>query len=110
MRTIKTALTIVIVFVLMLIVAANLQFVTLKLLPPALATTDWSIDLPLAAVVAAGILVGIFLGLVLEYLREAKHRSRISEQRAEIRRLKAENAELARRAGVDSDEMALLAG
>jgi uncharacterized integral membrane protein len=109
MRTIKTVLLIVIAVVVMLVMAANMAKVDLHLLPTALAANGWSVTAPLAAVIVASVLTGIVLGLLIEFLREAKHRHRLTEKRAEIARLKAENARLSRQAGIDGDDLPGLA-
>ena len=109
MRTIKTALAILIGLVLMLIMAANWRDVELHLLLPALAAGDWKVTVPLAMVIVLAVFAGFVLGLFYEYLREHKHRSRLAQNRAEVARLKAENAKLSKQAGVDPDELSLLA-
>ncbi len=110
MRTIKTALAVVIGLALMLIMAANMAKVELHLLPSALANEGWTLTSPLSVVIVAAVGAGFVLGLLIEFMREAKHRTRLAEKRAEIARLKAENARLSKQAGVDTDELALLAG
>ena len=109
MRTIKTALAIIIGLAIMLIMAANMDPVTLHMLPPALASGAWDLSAPLALVIVAAVLAGFVLGLLIEYIREHKHRNRLAEKRAEIARLKAENQRLSKQAGIDTDELSLLA-
>jgi uncharacterized integral membrane protein len=111
MRTIKTALVVVIGLALMLIMAANMEPVDLHLAPKAVGLDGLNIKaVPLALVIVISVLVGIILGLLLEFLREARHRNLLAEKRAEIARLKAENARLSKQAGVDTDELSLLPG
>lgn len=110
MRTIKSVLLIVIAVAVMLVMAANMAKVELHLLPRALAAQGWTLTAPLAAVIVVSVLTGILLGLLIEYLREAKHRGRLTEKRSEIARLKAENARLSKQAGIDGDDLPGLAG
>ena len=110
MRTIKSVLLILIAVAVMLVMAANMAKVELHLLPSALAQSGWSITAPLAAVIVASVLTGIVLGLLIEFLREAKHRQRLTQKRAEVAQLKAENARLSKQAGIDADELPRLAG
>ena len=110
MRTIKTVLLIVIAVAVMLIMAANMAQVDLHLLPKAVAAEGWSLRAPLAAVIVASVVTGVLVGLLIEYLREAKHRHRLSEKRAEIAQLRADNARLAKLAGTDGEDLPRMAG
>lgn len=110
MRTIKSVLLIVIAVIVMLVMAANMASVELNLLPRALAAGGWSIKAPLAGVIVVSVLTGILLGFLIEYLREAKHRRRLGENRSEIARLKAENARLSKQAGGHGDDLPGLIG
>ena len=109
MRTLKTVLLIVIAVGVMLVMAANMKEVQLNLLPAAIAAQGWSLTAPLAMVIVVAVLTGILIGFLVEYLREAKHRNRLAEKRAEIARLRAENDRLAKQAGIDNDDLARLA-
>ena len=105
MRTIKTVLLICIAVAVMLIMAANMGEVKLNLLPKALSAQDMTLTAPLAAVIVVAVLTGIVLGLLIEFIREAKHRNRLTQKRAEIAQLKAENARLSKQAGIDADDL-----
>lgn len=109
MRTLKTALAVVLGLAIMLIMAANMGAVELHLLPSVLASEGWTFTMPLALIIVGAVFAGFALGLLMEYIREHKHRAMLAEKRAEIARLKAENAKLSRQAGVDKDELKLLA-
>lgn len=110
MRTLKSVLLIVISVAVMLIMAANMATVELNLLPGALAADGWSVMAPLAGVIVVSVLTGVLLGFLIEYLREAKHRRSLTEKRSQIAQLKAENARLAKQAGVDADDLPGLVG
>lgn len=74
---------------------ANRSLVTLKLFPEGLATfagIQAQIDLPLYAVIFGGILCGILIGFVWEWLREHKYRANASVQSRQVARLERELA------------------
>lgn len=72
---------------------ANRDFVTIKVLPDELAglfAVNPQMSLPLFVVIIGGILVGLFVGFVWEWLREHGIRSDASKKAKEIRRLERE--------------------
>ena len=110
MRTIRMLLVLVIALALMLVMAANMAPVDLHLVPSVVGIDGLSIsNVPLAIVIVLSVIVGLILGFLLEFLREAKFRGMLAEKRAEIGRLRGENAKLAQKAGIDPDELSLLA-
>jgi uncharacterized integral membrane protein len=80
---------------------ANRDIVTLRALPPEAGDFlgfTWSIDVPLFAVVFAGILLGLLVGFVWEWMREYKLRKtastasrKVNDLERELRRLKAKS-------------------
>jgi len=93
---------------------ANIDPVTLRLLPPdiaALVGRDDTIEVPLFLVIFAGILLGLGIGFLWEWLRESKHRNRAASGQRELARL---NREVERLRGDKSrprdDVLALLEG
>ncbi|MEM7189445.1 MAG: hypothetical protein AAF439_07525 [Pseudomonadota bacterium] len=111
MRTIRLLLVIIIGLALIMIAAANMMPVDLHLVHQALGIQGFSLKgVPLAIVIILAVMVGLALGLLLEFLRETKFRVMLNEKRAEIGRLREENAKLAKQAGVDPDELSLLPG
>jgi len=95
---------------------ANRQVVTLRLLPEEMAAfsgLSLQIDLPLFVVVFLGIVAGLLIGFVWEWLREARLRAEAGRARREaatlereVKRLKHSQAE-----GEGEDEvLALLEG
>ena len=108
MRTLKLFLVVVIVVALILIASANMQNVTLHILPDALGIPFLSQEAPLFLVIILAVLTGIILGFLIEYARERRHRRNLDQKRREIGRLREENARLAAELGVDPDEAALL--
>ena len=67
------------------------------------------ITLPLFIVILAGLVIGLLIGFVWEWLREHKHRAEATRQRREKERLKQEvSRDRTRRAGQGDDVLALL--
>ncbi len=97
---------------LIIVALANRQIVTLTLLPEDLAVfsgLSWQIQLPLFLVVFAGILAGLLIGFVWEWLREYKHRSEASRAKRDTAKLEREVKRLKRRdASGQDDVLALL--
>jgi lipopolysaccharide assembly protein A len=99
---------------LLAVAAANLGPVTFYALPKDMAAVlgiDSQIKLPLFLFIFAGILVGLGIGFVWEWFREAKHRSALAEHKREAGQLRREVSKLktvARKP--DDDVLALLEG
>jgi uncharacterized integral membrane protein len=82
---------------LLTVALANRAPVEVRLLPGDLAAftgLTWAMQLPLFLVIFAGIVAGILIGFVWEWLREARIRSTASARAREIARLERELAEL----------------
>jgi putative membrane protein len=92
MRYLRYLFLAVLAICLITVALANRQMATLRLLPDDMAAfsgLSWQIDLPLFVVVFLGIVAGLLIGFVWEWLREAR-------QRAEAGRAKREAATLGR--------------
>lgn len=78
--------------VLIALALANGEIVTLRALPPEAGDFlgfSWSVQLPLYLVIFAGILIGLLIGFVWEWLREHKIRShavKVSRKAAHLER------------------------
>ena len=106
MRTVKLIVLGLLAVILITLGVANMAAVVLFLLPAALFGDSFSIKgLPLAVVILAAVLMGILIGLVIEFLREHKLRSVAEEKRREIVRLRQEIARLRAKLGDDEDEL-----
>ena len=71
MRTLKLVIALVIGLVLMLVVAANMDPVDLRLFPAALGVDVGRMDdVPLALVIVATFLLGFLVGELVEFTRE----------------------------------------
>ncbi|OWU85750.1 phosphoribosylanthranilate isomerase [Oceanicola sp. 22II-s10i] len=100
MRYIRYAFLAILAVALISVALANRDFVTLTLLPSGIARIvgmNPSIDLPLFVVIFAGIVAGLLIGFVWEWLREHKHRAEARRNakeagklEREVRRLKGE--------------------
>lgn len=93
MRYIRYAVLAAIGVSLVVIAMANRTVVTVQTLPAELAQilkVNYSYDIPLFAVIFAGILGGLVIGFVWEWIREGKERAQAARQTREVGRLKAE--------------------
>ncbi len=100
MRYIRYACIAIFAVALILVALANRQMVSVKLLPAELdgvAAVNPGYQVPLFVVIFGGVLAGLILGFLWEYIREAKERAAAARQaremarmRAELRRLKGE--------------------
>ncbi len=93
---------------------ANRDPVTLSLLPDGLLDLVRfpaelnSVTVPLFIVIFAGIIAGVLLGFVWEWLREHRHRAEAASQRRENERLNREFARMRSKREEDDDVLALL--
>lgn len=91
MQTIKLIVLGLLAAVLIALGVANMAVVDLYLLPAKLFGDTFSIKgIPLAVVLLAAVLLGILVGLAIEYLREHKLRRVAEEKRREIVQLRQE--------------------
>jgi len=80
---------------LLVVALANRAPVVVKALPDsmqAFAGIGWQMELPLFVVIFGGIIAGILIGFVWEWLREHKHRSTASVKTKEVAKLERELA------------------
>jgi len=93
MRYIKYALIAVFGIALIAIAVANRSFVSIQLIPNEVAgwfAVNPQIELPLFIIIFGGIIVGLFVGFVWEWLREHAQRAEAARQAREMRRLQRE--------------------
>ncbi len=93
MRYIRYAFLASLAVVLVSVAMANRGFVELKLLPDQLADLlglSYAIELPLFIVIFGGIIAGLLIGFVWEWLREYRHRAEASRKTGEVKRLERE--------------------
>lgn len=114
MRYIRYAVLAIIAIAMVTVALANRGPVTLSLMPEDLASLlrispgGNSVELPLFVVIFAGILAGVLLGFVWEWLREHKHRAAAAEAKREAARLNREMAALKTDKTDKDDVLALL--
>ncbi len=97
--------------VLIVVALANRQMVTLRALPDGLAGLfggPFEIRLPLFLVIFGGIVVGLLIGFVWEWLREHKHRAAAARKSREVGQLSREVRRLRDRPDQQDDVLALL--
>ena len=97
MRFIRYVCLIAFAAVLIAVALANRGMVTLRLVPGELADVlglGHSIDLPLFLVILGGVLVGLLVGFVWEWLREYADRAAAAQTARDMRRLEREVARL----------------
>ena len=114
MRKIRYAVLGLIGVALIVIALANREFVTLQLLPGEMAGLlgfSWQISLPLFVIVLGSVLLGIGIGQLAEWIREAKHRREAKVQRKEKERLQREMVKQQKEVSPSNDDvLALLDG
>ncbi len=94
-RALRYILLIVLALCLLTLALANRGAVTVKVLPDNIAAflgLGWQMTLPLYVVIFGGIIAGILIGFVWEWLREHKHRATASVKTREVARLERELA------------------
>lgn len=98
--------------VLLTVAMANRTVVSVQLLPAdmaAFAGMGMQTDVPLFIVIFGGIVAGLLIGFVWEWLREMKHRTTATTKTREVSRLERELAALREeKQGPQDDVLALL--
>ncbi len=111
MRFIRYFFLAAIALVLIVVAVANRQPVQLQLLPEDLAAFvpfGGSITVPLFLVILAGVLGGLLIGFVWEYLREFKIRNDLSKSTKQVKSLEREVGKLRAKTGEGQDEILAL--
>ena len=114
LRYIKITFLLVLAALLLSIALANRSEVTLNLLTPDLAgligvaPADFSVTLPLFAVVLGGVATGILVGFIVEWLREHKHRAEARTRTREAKTLAREVVRLKDKQNEGKDEILAL--
>ncbi|MCM2561482.1 lipopolysaccharide assembly protein LapA domain-containing protein [Lutimaribacter sp. EGI FJ00015] len=111
MRYIRYAILAVIAAVLIVLALANRTMVTLTTLPeglarvPGMAILEHSVEVPLFIVLFGGVLAGLLLGFVWEWVREHKQRADAARKQAEIKKLERELRRSQAKADEGKDEV-----
>ncbi|MEP2715493.1 LapA family protein [Pseudophaeobacter sp.] len=111
MRYIRYAVLGTLGILLVSVCVANRSIVELKLLPDAVSEffgVNPSIALPLFVVVIGGLVAGLAIGFVWEWIREHKHRRAVSTQNREVKKLSREVKKLKQQKHEGKDEVLAL--
>ena len=111
MRFIKYLFLGAVALMLIVVAVANRQPVQLKLLPDDFAAFmpfAGSITVPLFLVIFAGVLGGLLIGFIWEYLREFKIRSDLSKTNKQVKTLEREVTKLREKTGEAKDDILAL--
>ncbi len=114
MRYIRYAFLGLLAIVLISVALANRAPVVLNTLPegiaafPGLGWLALSIELPLYLPIFGGIVAGLLIGFVWEWLREYKHRAEASRKKGEVRKLERELKRTQAERDKDKDEVLAL--
>jgi uncharacterized integral membrane protein len=113
-RWIRYLILVAIALALVIAAMANRAPVTVQLLPADLAALfgfNWQIELPLFLVILGGVVAGVLIGFVWEWVRESKHRSAAAQRAREVARLEREAAKAGTAPKGPTDEvLALIEG
>lgn len=111
LRTLRYLFLGTLALVLIALALANRDTVTLRLLPAeagAFLGFGWSIDLPLFLVIFGGILLGLFVGFVWEWLREHRIRAEAAQSARKLGQLEREVSRLSAKTEGPKDEVLAL--
>lgn len=111
MRYIRYAFIAAFAVLLIAVALANRGMVSLQLIPTEVAgwfAMNPQIELPLFIVIFGGIVVGLLVGFVWEWIREHGHRAEAARQARERRRLEREVARLKDEKNEGKDEVLAL--
>ena len=111
MRYLRYAFWGILGLTLLIVATANRGAVTVNVLPGELADFagwNYAVQLPLFLVIFAGIIAGLLIGFVWEWLREHKHRAEAAEHRRARQKLEREVDKLKEPAPGSEDEVLAL--
>ncbi|MDU8910378.1 LapA family protein [Aestuariicoccus sp. MJ-SS9] len=111
MRYIRYAFLAALAIVLIAVALANRGAVMLKLMPDDVADLlgiQRTVELPLFLVIFGGIVAGLLIGFVWEWLREHKHRAEAARRKSEVRKLERELKRTQAERDKDKDEVLAL--
>lgn len=111
MRPLRWTLLATVALVLVVFALGNRQPVTVRLLPDGMG--GFASGLPAATVPAfmlifGGMLLGLLVGFLWEWVREHRHRAEAARRRREMAKLESENDGLKRKQSDDDELVALL--
>ncbi len=110
-RALRYVLLALLTISLLVMASANRTPVTMNLLPDSFATLfmfNWQIELPVFMVLFLGIVIGVSIGFVWEWLREYKHRRTASTKTREVSKLELELAAMKDQTSLPQDDVLAL--
>jgi lipopolysaccharide assembly protein A len=111
-KSLRYVLLLILGMALLTVAMANRALVAVQVLPSDMAAflgLNLQAEVPLFAVIFGGIVAGLLIGFVWEWLRETKHRTTASTKTREVSRLERELAVLRdEKQGPQDDVLALL--
>jgi uncharacterized integral membrane protein len=93
-RFLKALVLLPIAILIVLLAVANRQRVSLSLDPFSQAAPEFSLDLPLFAVIFAAVMIGVVIGGIAAWLAQGKHRRERRRYRREANTLRGETDRL----------------
>ena len=111
MRYIRYASIAIFALALILVALANRDPVNVQILPPEishLAALNPAYEVPLFVVMFGGVLAGLVIGFIWEWIREAQERAAAARQAREMQRLRVEVRRLKGEKHKDKDEVLAL--
>jgi len=112
MRVIRYAFLFLVGLSLVTLALANRNTVELRLVPeamgPSFGLSGYVIQLPLFLVILMGILAGLVLGFIWEFMREHKHRAALAHKEGEVKTLRKEIDQIKAEQGEPQDEILAL--
>ena len=110
-RVLRYVLLAILTISLLVMASANRTLVTLHLLPDSFAAlfrVNWQIEVPVFLVLFLGMVIGLFIGFVWEWLREHKHRRTASTKTREVSKLERELAAMQDQTSLPQDDVLAL--
>ena len=97
--------------ILLTLAVANRELVDIRILPSELEGFlggGMILSIPIFVLFLFGVIFGLFVGFVWEWIREMKHRSASSRKSKELAKVENELSQLKRESGQNEDEILLL--
>ena len=97
--------------ILLTLAVANRELVDIRMLPSELEGFlggGMILSIPIFVLFLCGVIFGLFVGFVWEWIREMKHRSASSRKSKELAKVENELSQLKRESGQNEDEILLL--
>ena len=97
--------------ILLTLAVANRELVDIRILPIELEGflgVGMVFSIPIFVLFLCGVIFGLFVGFVWEWIREMKHRSASSRKSKELAKVENELSQLKRESGENEDEILLL--